>query len=139
MSEHTGDPRPNRSCYCSWIECDKITARIKKYVPSNHLWNQDIIRIRLTTTKTGDYTDSKRAFMNSLNKHLRDRKGSTIDFPVNIFVRAFHFPLSLLHWRAKNPTLGLSTPLSSDQAKLIKSQDLGKIDLQNIPILCIVL
>ena len=120
MSEHKGGPRPNRSCYCSWIECDEIKARIKKYAPSHHLWNQDIIRIRFTQTKTGDYTDSKRAFLNSMDKHLCDGKGNTIDVPANIFVRAFHFPLSLLHWRAKNPTIGFSTPLSSDQAKLIR-------------------
>ena len=118
MSEHQGGPSPNRLFCCFWIEYDKITARIKNYAPSNHLWNQDIIRIRLARTKTGDYTNSKIASMNSLITYLRDGKDNTINVPVNIFVRVFHIQLSLLHRRAKNPTIDVSTPLSSVQAKI---------------------
>ena len=38
-------------------------------------------------------------------------------FPKDLYIRPFHFPLSLLQWSSGNPIIGLGTPLTAPQVK----------------------
>ena len=115
---------PHRRCYCDWPQCESFFNSIKSGALSNHPWNAKTIRVQFKQRLPSELTSKAFTFLKSVHKHLRSNEVILV-VPSSISIHPHHFPTALLEWKSQNPKIGIVTPLTLTQARLISEHDKG--------------
>ena len=111
----------NRSCWCDWPECNSFDEKLKSLAHKDDVWNMPIIQYRYRES-VPKMTEKKRAAYSAMHRCVANES----EFKKTTYLRPYHFPRSLLHWRNDNPKVQLCTSLKKSDTNIIELNDVGK-------------
>ena len=114
-----------RLCTCKWPNCEEIRNSVIMTLPDNHVWCQEVIRIRFHNRDLNTMSTKQFALYNCIRRHILKEDEWTI-VPSGVFLYPHHFPMSLLKWMAeKNTRTSLTQSMSDEEAQIVDKDHIG--------------